>query len=190
MQKPQPVHELAILQAIRLKGRIGEAALAETLGSPRATVAAALDDLTRAGLTVSRDPVRLSDAGRGRCNELLAAERATANAHALATTYGVFHVINAEFKALVTEWQFSHDAEVLERLDGIHRRVVPIIAAVAEQLPRLGAYSDKLEAALQRITAGDTSWLARPMVDSYHTVWFELHQELIQACGLTRRGDD
>lgn len=182
--------ELAILQAIRLKGRIGEVALAETLGAPRATVAAALDDLARAGLTVSGDSVRLSDAGRGRCDELLAAERATANTHALATTYAAFHVVNGEFKAVVTDWQCSGDAVVLQRLDGIHRRVLPIIAAAAEQLPRLGVYADKLEAALGRITAGDTGWLARPLVDSYHTVWFELHQELIQACGLTRRSDD
>jgi hypothetical protein len=34
--------------------------------------------------------------------------------------------------------------------------------------------------------AGDTTWLARPIIDSYHTVWFELHEELIAASGLTR----
>ena len=26
------------------------------------------------------------------------------------------------------------------------------------------------------------------MIDSYHTVWFELHEELIGAAGLTRAG--
>ncbi len=44
----------------------------------------------------------------------------------------------------------------------------------------------KLSAALEKIRAGDTSWFTRPLVDSYHTVWFELHEELIGAAGLTR----
>jgi hypothetical protein len=33
-------------------------------------------------------------------------------------------------------------------------------------------------------------WLARPLIDSYHTVWFELHEELILATGRTRGTDD
>ncbi|HEX2398727.1 MAG TPA: MarR family transcriptional regulator, partial [Mycobacterium sp.] len=68
----------------------------------------------------------------------------------------------------------------------IHERVVPIIAAAALQVPRLSAYGDKLEAALHKIKAGEPIWLTRAIVDSYHTVWFELHEELILAAGLTR----
>jgi hypothetical protein len=63
---------------------------------------------------------------------------------------------------------------------------VPIIAAAAAQLPRLNRYSAKLQAALDKINAGHTTWLSRPIIDSYHTVWFELHEELILAAGLTR----
>jgi hypothetical protein len=33
------------------------------------------------------------------------------------------------------------------------------------------------------------SWLTRPMVDSYHTVWFELHEELIGMAGRTRSAE-
>jgi hypothetical protein len=56
-------------------------------------------------------------------------------------------------------------------------------------LPRLSRYSAKLQAALDNINAGDTSWLSRPIIDSYHTVWFELHEELILAAGLTREAE-
>jgi hypothetical protein len=63
------------------------------------------------------------------------------------------------------------------------------LAAVTEQLPRLDAYAAKLSAALDRIQAGDTTWFTRPLVDSYHTVWFELHEELIGAAGLTREDE-
>jgi hypothetical protein len=67
-----------------------------------------------------------------------------------------------------------------------HARVLPIIDAAAAQLPRLSGYSTKLRAALDKVKAGDTAWLARPLIDSYHTVWFELHEELIGAMGMTR----
>lgn len=75
---------------------------------------------------------------------------------------------------------------MLSRLDGVHRRVGPIIGTVAMQLPRLSRYPVKLRAALDKVKAGDIAWLTRPLIDSYHTVWFELHEELIQAVGLTR----
>jgi hypothetical protein len=118
----------------------------------------------------------------------------------LAAAYDGFRVVNAEFKAVVTDWQLragqpnahddaDYDAAVLTRLDDVHHRVMPIITAAAAQLPRLNAYAEKLKTALAKIAAGETSWLARPLADSYHTVWFELHEELIGACGLTRRAD-
>lgn len=64
--------------------------------------------------------------------------------------------------------------------------MVPIIATAALQLPRLSHYSSKLQAAIDKIHAGQTEWLSRPLIDSYHTVWFELHEELILAAGRTR----
>jgi hypothetical protein len=100
----------------------------------------------------------------------------------------------------VTDWQLKggadgepnahddaeYDAAVLARLDEVHARVLPIIEAAAAQLPRLNAYSTKLLAALGKVKSGDTAWLTRPLTDSYHTVWFELHEELIGAIGMTR----
>ena len=64
--------------------------------------------------------------------------------------------------------------------------MLPIIATVTTLLPRLSAYAKKLDSALAKVKTGDTIWLARPIIDSYHTVWFELHEELIAASGLTR----
>jgi hypothetical protein len=75
---------------------------------------------------------------------------------------------------------------VLARLDDLHQRVTPIVAAAATQLPRLSSYQAKLAAALDKVKGGETTWLTRPLIDSYHTVWFELHEELILAIGLTR----
>jgi hypothetical protein len=191
------VSELTVLQAVRLKGRVGRDDLAATLGED---VSAAVDRLIGAGLLLDGKALRISPDGRVRLDELLTAERQHADQGVLSTAHRDFRSVNTEFKTLVTDWQLKdgrpnthddadYDAAVLTRLDGVHQAVTPIIAAAAAQLPRLDRYAAKLQAALDKIAAGDTEWLSRPLIDSYHTVWFELHEELIQAAGLTREAE-
>jgi len=189
--------ELAVLQAVRLKGRVRPADLAATLGRDLGGIADVVERLTSAGLLVDGATLRISPSGRARLEALLAEERQGVDAATLAAAYADFRAVNTAFKSLVTDWQVKgsapnshddaeYDAAVLARLDGVHARVMPIIEAAAAQLPRLGAYGAKLRAALDKIKAGDTAWLSRPLIDSYHTVWFELHEELIGAVGMTR----
>jgi hypothetical protein len=192
------VSELTVLQAVRLKGRVSRDDLAATLGGDFVDV---VDRLVGSGLLLDGPTLRLSPEGRGRLEGLLADERSHLDVAAVLAAYDEFRSVNAEFKALVTDWQLRdgqpnthedtrYDAVVLARLDDVHRRVTPIIAAAAAQLPRLNCYSVKLQTALDNIHAGETTWLARPLIDSYHTVWFELHEELILAAGGTRETDD
>lgn len=189
--------ELTVLQAVRLKGRVSEVDLHATLGEDPADVAATLTQLTDAGLLISGKTLRISPDGRERLNTLLAQERSGIDQSALAKTYDDFRSVNAVFKALVSDWQIKdgepnlhddgeYDAAVLARLDKVHQQVSPIITAAAKQLPRLSAYAEKLNSALEKVKARDTIWLTRPIIDSYHTVWFELHEELLVASGLTR----
>jgi hypothetical protein len=192
------VSELVVLQAVRLKGRINRDDLAATLGED---VGLAVDGLVEAGLLADGPALRISPEGRVRLEELLTSERQQVDAAAILAAYDEFRSVNAEFKALVTDWQLKggqpnthndadYDAAVLARLDEVHHRVAPVIAAAAAELPRLGRYAAKLQTALDRVSGGETMWLSRPLIDSYHTVWFELHEELILAAGLTREAED
>lgn len=174
--------ELALLQTVRLKGRIG-----------RAELTGPVDECVAAGLLVDAPMVRLTDAGRVRLVELLTDERSAVDHDSADRVYERFLVVNGDVKPLISQWQLTRDAAgpdevtaVLDRLDELHREVVPVIAAASELVPRLSAYADRLDAALSRARGGDMSWLTRPMVDSYHTVWFELHEELIGLAGRTR----
>ena len=191
--------ELTVLQAVRLKGRVSRDDLAATLGEE-----ISLTSLTGLSARVCSSTVRScgsAPTAGGALRGLLADERSNVDAAAVLAAYGEFSSVNAEFKALVTDWQLKdgrpnthedsrYDAAVLARLDDVHRRVTPIIAAAAAQLPRLHRYSVKLQAALDNIHAGETMWLTQPLIDSYHTVWFELHEELILAAARTRENDD
>jgi pyruvate,orthophosphate dikinase len=57
---------------------------------------------------------------------------------------------------------------------------------LAPSLPRLATYRVRLENALAAILAGDARYVASPRVDSYHGVWFELHEDAIRLAGCTR----
>lgn len=192
-----PGMHVKVLQAVRLKGRVSPTDLATTLGEDLRAITEIVDQLTASGLLLEGATLRISPSGRTRLNALLAEERTRVDPAAMAAAYNEFRSVNADFKVVVTDWQLKggqpnvhddagYDDAVLARLDNVHRRVEPIIAAAATQLPRLHAYSAKLNAALDKVKSGDIAWLTRPLIDSYHTVWFELHEELILAVGLTR----
>jgi hypothetical protein len=189
--------ELTVLQAVRLKGRVSPADLAATLDAGPVDIGATVQQLTADGLLVDGATLRLTPGGRERLSALLAEERNGVDNAALVACYDEFRSINRDFKTLVTDWQLKagqpnthddteYDTAVLTRLDGVHQRALAIVAAAATQLPRLSGYSAKLQAALGKVKAGEIAWLTRPLIDSYHTVWFELHEELILAVGLTR----
>lgn len=189
--------ELTVLQAVRLKGRVNQAELAKTLDEEPPKIASTVEQLTGAGLLVDDKVLKLSRDGRTRLDELLAEERKDVDTAALLAAYNDFRAVNADFKSAVTDWQLKggepnthqdaeYDAAVLARVDKVHQRVLQIVAAVAAQLPRLSSYSAKLQKALDKVKSGEITWLTRPLIDSYHTVWFELHEELIGATGLTR----
>ncbi|QMW23518.1 MarR family transcriptional regulator [Sandaracinobacteroides saxicola] len=187
-----------LLIALRLKGFAKPEALPDVLGRDPA---ADLATLETAGLaTATKLGARLSPAGQAAADAALAAERAAADPIAAAALYDSFHAINAAFKALVADWQLrdgqpndhadaAYDAAILARLAGIHARLTPIVAAAAALAPRLARYTPRFATALARLTAGDIRFMAAPLLDSYHSVWFELHEELIRLSGRTRAAE-
>ncbi len=113
-----------------------------------------------------------------------------------------FHQTNVAFKELVGQWQLrtvdgrevandhtdpGYDTQVVGRLrSAIHTDVKLIIAEAALAEPRLVRYLERLEAALAEVEQGQHDMMAHPLKDSYHTVWFELHEELIRLSGRNR----
>jgi hypothetical protein len=189
--------ELGLLQAVRLKGRVRPADLASTLGAETTAVESAVTELAEQDQLQAGMTIRLTPAGRERLAELLETERRGTDTAAIRRAYEDFRPVNRDFKLLVSEWQLrdgepndhgdaDYDSAIIDRLSRLHQTVLPVLGTVEEQLPRLAAYTGKLSTALARVREGNVSWFTRPIVDSYHTVWFELHEELIGTAGLTR----
>ncbi|MCI0585160.1 MAG: hypothetical protein L0227_20090 [Chloroflexi bacterium] len=104
-------------------------------------------------------------------------------------------------KATVTAWQMrevdggqvindhtdaAHDAGVLADLAALHADADAWLAPLVGGLPRLAAYRERLARANAAAQAGDGRFVASPRVDSYHSAWFELHEDLILLAGRNR----
>jgi hypothetical protein len=191
--------ELLLLQAVRLKGRISaEAASAcAAIGVDEARVG--LDALVAAGnAKAAGTSVRITPEGRERLAALLTEERAGVDRSALEAAYHDFDDLNSALKSVVTAWQLkdadtpndhadaAYDQGVIERLVAVHADFSPLLARIIAQASRLAPYADRFDNAVRQLRAGDHSFVARPLADSYHTVWFELHEELIGLLGRTR----
>jgi pyruvate,orthophosphate dikinase len=133
----------------------------------------------------------LTPEGRAWVTEQLEQERDAADRQALEAAYERFLALNHSFKALVSGWQLANGNEdawppLVDGLAGVHGGLLPLLLETAQVVSRLSHYAPRFESALDQVRAGDTTMLASPVKDSYHTVWFEYHEELIALCGRDR----
>jgi len=155
-------------------------------------------ELTGAGLAMVRGPnLALAPAGR-EAHAAWARLTPGSEDEALAkATYERFLVFNVEFLRICTDWQLkpgnqpndhsdaAYDFKVLERLDRLDERAGPLVEALAKAVARFAGYRGRLTEALDKIS-DDRAWLASPRCDSYHTVWMQLHEDLLSAVGVNR----
>ena len=83
----------------------------------------------------------------------------------------------------------AYDAQVLDRLSELHGDTLTWMAPLTAAFTRFGRYRARLERALTEARDGDQRYVASPRVDSYHSVWFELYEDLIRLAG-HRRSDE
>lgn len=191
--------EIRVLQALRLKGRALPEDVAAAAGIDQASLTPIIEEHTAAGnCEEARGRLKLTKPGREVLEGLLAEERAGVDQEALKAAYHEFDNHNSTFKQLVTDWQLKdgstpndhtdadYDAKIVERLGELDAGFTPLLERIVAIAPRLEPYPARFAGALEKVRAGDHTWIARPMIDSYHTVWFELHEDLIGLAGLSR----
>ncbi|GGV56244.1 FAD-dependent monooxygenase [Streptomyces spectabilis] len=189
---PGPSETLALLQALRCKGAADEGAVAVATALPQADVSAWLAALcTRGDCARTGTRLRLTPTGRQYLTDLLTVERRSLPHTELHSLNAEFDPVDAALKELLTAWQSIREnhadpSDIAGRLGELHRRARPVVERMAATVPRLTPYLRRLDHAAARVAAGAPDWLASPLRDSYHTVWFELHQELLDLTGTDR----
>jgi len=200
---------LLVLHTLRLKGFTEAGPVADSTGVPPVEVEAELRAIGAEGLAQRREGRvsgwSLTPAGRSAHAEEIAAELEAAGARdTVAEGYRRFLALNGDMLGVCTDWQMrpagesqvlndhadaDYDQGVLSRLSAIHDQVLPVTGALEASMARFGNYGPRLAAALARLAAGEREWFTKPVIDSYHTVWFELHEDLLCTLGIERASE-
>jgi hypothetical protein len=80
----------------------------------------------------------------------------------------------------------DYDHAVIDRIGVQHDRAKRPLSAFADLVGRLERYSHRLDTAYDNVLAGDPDFVTGARVDSFHTVWFELHEDLLRMLGRER----
>lgn len=159
--------------------------------------------LAEAGLILVKGPIMMpTPAGTALVSDLLQLPDDAPERERIMATFHRFLPVNRQLRDLCTAWQMrpdgsvndhsdeSYDADIRDRLDDIDDAVGPLLKRFSEDIPRMSGYRARLTAALEKLDDGDDAWLASPLIDSYHTVWMHLHQELLLTIGMSRKEDE
>jgi hypothetical protein len=189
--------EFLTLHCLTMKQLAGPAHVAAIVGVPAADAKGALARLVESGdVKEARGNYVLMPAGRERLAGWYGdIYKSVRQSDAFTAAYGRFERVNNDLKRLITDWQTitvagqqapndhsdpDYDHKIVDRLGALHERVEPILDAFAAEVPRLSRHKDRLNAAVDRIFAGEKDYVSGVRVDSYHTVWFELHEDLLR----------
>jgi len=168
-------------------------------GAPDEATAA----LTERGLAMVKGPIIMpTPDGTAAAAALLRLEPGGPQERDLDQLFDGFLPVNRRLRDVCSAWQTrpdgtpndhsdgAYDDTVRDRLDEVHSAIGPVLRRMAAIEPRLTGYRPRLAEALDKFDDGESAWLASPLMDSYHTVWMQLHQELILMLGLTRADDE
>lgn len=141
---------------------------------------------------------RLTSAGREAHTRWARLPVGSAEEAAAQRAYERFLPLNRELIRICNDWQVRpgdvpndhrdarYDWSVVDRLNALDERAAPVVGRLAKVCVRFDEYRSRLRAALVRVENGEHSWVTSPRCDSYHTVWMELHEDLLLAIGADR----
>lgn len=200
--------DLLVLHAVRLKGMADDRDAAKRFGLDVPAVAELLCDFEAYGWVTRVDFAgtggwALTSAGRSHNEQQLADELAAAGARDIvAEVHRDFLPSNALLQRACTDWQLhpngsdplapnqhddrEWDTRVLDDLERVGTALSGLEPRLTAVLSRFAGYHPRFAAALTQAHAGDGSWVAGVGKDSCHTVWMELHEDLIATQGLER----
>jgi len=202
--------DLRVVHALRVRGFVDTPLVAEVADVAVEEATSLLTALEAAGHARHREGRMsgwmLTSDGRAHGEALLATELDQVGCRdEVKVAYSRFLEGNRGFLGLCTDWQLrpdladpsgesvvndhadaGYDRAVIGRLAETDSGIQPVCAALAAVLERFGGYGDRFATALDRISGGDLDWFTKPMIDSYHTIWFELHENLLATLGIQR----
>ncbi len=199
-----------ILLALKLGGRLSAAELVLRRGLLRRDVDDVVGRLTAEALVEAGVPpdglerYRLTAQGESRADEFVARERAVVGS-LIEALLAAFDVSNAALKDLLRRWQLRpegsalvvndhtdarYDERLLRELGALLSRAAPWLDRIAARRPRYARYRERLAGAADRAGRGETDYVSGLSVDSVHSIWWQLHADLLAMSGRERSESD
>ncbi|HUP85575.1 MAG TPA: hypothetical protein VM143_07905 [Acidimicrobiales bacterium] len=191
-----------VLHALRLKGFAETGVVAALTGLDEAEASKHLDAASADGQATRRDGRisgwALTSDGRARHAELIRDElEVSGTRDVVEDGYRRFLELNSALLGVCTDWQLrngalndhedaTYDTEIVARLAHVDDEIQPVTDDLGDALERFGEYGPRFRGALAKVRNGERDWFAKPMIDSYHTIWFELHEDLLVTLGIER----
>ena len=195
----------AVMRAIALLGLATEERIALSLATSTEAVRHIIDAAPSTHLNRTSRGLQLTPEGRGWLRGQLDAERDRTDRSAADRLYRNFVALDDRFKRLIVNWQVrtvdgrdvindhtdaAYDRAVREKLCAFHAESMSLMDDICAIAWRLQPYRLRLARAAAAVSAGDGTMVASPFKDSYHTVWFELHEELMHLSGRDRATEE
>ncbi|MGH9209995.1 MAG: transcriptional regulator [Acidimicrobiales bacterium] len=200
---------LLVLHGLRLKGVADVDTVAAAVRLPGDLVGRLLRQLADEGLAAEHQGLltgwSLTPTGRAAHARALRDElRAVGARPTVESEYRRFLALNPGVLDACSRWQVRdlrgqtvrndhadprYDDRVLGDLGSALSDVRPVGERLAATLDRFGPYTPQLAEALHRAKAGEVDFVTKPMIPSFHTVWFEMHEDLLVTLGLDRSSD-
>jgi hypothetical protein len=203
--------ELLVPLALRLKGFGEVETISSVHGLAHDVTEAALAKMVEENKCVMRQvegvsKFVLTPTGREEGEESLAHELEEVGVrNAVQSGYQRFLALNPAMLQLCTDWQViddgsgeqklndhsdtAYDQQIFDRLVELDREVGEILGTLEQALTRFDNYSSRFAVAMQKVLSGELEWLTKPIMPSYHTVWFELHEDLLATLGIDRASE-
>jgi pyruvate,orthophosphate dikinase len=202
---PCDVDAFAVVRALGLLGFAQVERVAAAVAAQPDRVGEIFEALPATHIGKAPRGLHLTPEGRAWLAGQLTAERDGVDRSVAERAYQAFMVLDASFKQLVTDWQIktiddtrvpndhadaAYDAAIRTRLAHFHEATTALLPDIIALSVRLKPFATRFARAAAAIAAGDGAMIASPLKDSYHTIWFELHEELIHLAGRDRATEE
>ncbi len=197
--------ELLVLQTLRCIGHSGAGRVATAAGLENDRTVHVLEELLDRGhVSLEEGPFggwSLTLAGRSRVETLVEEELEISGARSdVLDAYRSFLPLNGRAMEVFRAWQMEeiagtpvlndhtdpvYDDDVLTRLSSIDDVAQDLLARLAARLSRFSSYGPRFSSAFAEARSGKISSVAEDL-ESYHNIWFQLHEDLLVTCGISR----
>jgi hypothetical protein len=195
------------MHTMRCLGAASAERLSTVSGIPSGETSRRLSHLADQGLVTLDSGLfggwSLSRSGRARDEELVEEEMERTGARdRVHSCYESFLRLNPVFLQICTDFQLrrvgashlvndhsdpEYDAVVTSRLMDLDDSAQRVCEGLAGTLMRFDLYGSRLANALRRVLGGELGYVSETL-ESYHSIWFQLHEDLLATLGIAREG--